>query len=92
MLKATVGCLALVTLLTACQSVKKEYRAVVPDRDTMYTKEVVSPPLKMPQGLALQHHDDFYPIPSGKLPEPGTEPPDITPPGIDNIPTPENPS
>lgn len=92
MVKHIIAALAFTLMLTGCQSIKKEYRAVVPDRDTLYTKEVISPPLVLPKGLALQHHDDFYPIPSGKLPEPGTKPLDVTPPGIDNIPTPENPS
>lgn len=92
MVKPIIAGLALTLLLTGCQSIKKEYRAVVPDRDTMYSKEVVSPPLVLPKGLALQHSEDFYPIPSGTLPKPGTKPMDVTPPGIDNIPTPENPS
>ena len=91
MLKSFTACIALIVLLMGCQSIKKEYRAVVPDRDTLYTKEVISPPLKMPQGLALQHPEDFYPIPAGQLPKPGTEPIDVTPPGLDAPSTAENP-
>lgn len=85
MVKPIIGLLILVCLLTACQNIKKEYRAVMPNRDVTYLEQKSIPPLVLPQGLTLQHGENFYPIPEGELPTPGAKPIDITPPGLDDI-------
>ncbi len=71
-------------VLSACAKFEKHFSAFTPDRNTAYLKHDVAEPMEVPANLSVDSDNmqNYYPLPQGTLPAPGSEPVDIVPPPV----------
>lgn len=84
MLKKSFAMFAVLLLCNACAKLDKKFGSFTPDRDSAYLNQHEVAALKLPPGASLngKYTTDYFPLPRGTRPAPGTEPVSITPPTL----------